>query len=198
MELRDYPKCGAKQRGISGACSFSCLSIILIRIISTMDDHPDPLLQFFSATEFQSSDILYTTLELQSTCSADEIKRAYRKAALRLHPDKHATKSDTVRQEMSKEFQKVGFAYAVLGDEVKRKRCVTSRQNSSFDCYCRLIGRTGTMRPAGLMTFPLPMPSQWDGMHISNLCINVSTGRCSTKTKLGIKVKFPLLSERRP
>ncbi|CAD6568429.1 MAG: hypothetical protein TREMPRED_004537 [Tremellales sp. Tagirdzhanova-0007] len=87
-----------------------------------MDDHPDPLLQFFSATEFQSSDILYTTLELQSTCSADEIKRAYRKAALRLHPDKHATKSDTVRQEMSKEFQKVGFAYAVLGDEVKRKR----------------------------------------------------------------------------
>ncbi len=87
-----------------------------------MNHHPDPLHQFFTPSEADSPDILYTTLSLPPTCTPEEIKRSYRKAALRFHPDKHASKTDSQRNKMSKEFQKAGFAYAVLGDEGKRKR----------------------------------------------------------------------------
>ena len=96
-----------------------------------MDDHPDPLLQFFTAEESESPDILYTALELSANCSPDDVKRAYRKAALRFHPDKHASKNEDERERLSKEFQKVGFAYAVLGDGGKRKRSVSL---ASYDC----------------------------------------------------------------
>ena len=192
VELRDYTIRGAKPANVRRVLLSLKHFYMHIAIISSMDNHPDPLLQFFSPVESEAPDILYTTLDLQSTCSADEIKRAYRKAALRLHPDKHATKSDTVREEMSRSFQRVGFAYAVLGDEAKRKRCVTP--NSQSKPSCRLIRRTGTTRLAELTTSPSPMPNQWDGMHTLSLYINVSIGRCSTTTKLSIKVGLPLLS----
>jgi DnaJ family protein C protein 9 len=111
-----------------------------------MDDpSSDPINQFFDADELEQPYILYLTLSLlphagsssrSSTAidgvtsdaiegiTQDDIKKAYRRAALKCHPDKHSHKQDEEKQQMSKEFQKVGFAYAVLSDETRKKRCV--------------------------------------------------------------------------
>lgn len=59
----------------------------------------------------------YKTLGLLEAASADEIKTAYRKAALRWHPDKASDK-----EAAHIKFQEIAFAYAVLSDERRRKR----------------------------------------------------------------------------
>lgn len=87
-----------------------------------MDSNEDPIRQFFTEAEAEQEDVLYSTLSIPRTATAEEIRKAYRKAALRLHPDKHASKGDEERQTLSQQFQRVGFAYAVLSDEKKRKR----------------------------------------------------------------------------
>ena len=58
---------------------------------------------------------LYSLLGVPRTSTKDEIKKAYRKLARELHPDRKNNKSAEER------FKKVSAAYAVLGDEEKRK-----------------------------------------------------------------------------
>ncbi|TXT08876.1 hypothetical protein VHUM_03004 [Vanrija humicola] len=87
-----------------------------------MDDAADPILTFFSAEEAAIDDILYTTLGVKRESAADEIRKAYRKAALLCHPDKHSHKSEEERGVASVKFQRIGFSWAVLSDEKRRKR----------------------------------------------------------------------------
>ena len=61
----------------------------------------------------------YTILQVPITASTSEIRSAYRKLALRLHPDKAAPAD---RETANKSFQDLAFAYAVLGDERRRNR----------------------------------------------------------------------------
>ena len=61
----------------------------------------------------------YEVLSLDKSATTDQIKSAYRKAALKHHPDKA---SPEVKDEAHKKFQEVAFAYAVLSDEHRRKR----------------------------------------------------------------------------
>ncbi|KAL2260501.1 hypothetical protein VTK26DRAFT_5463 [Humicola hyalothermophila] len=61
----------------------------------------------------------YEILGLDRTASPDQIKSAYRKAALRTHPDKAP---DDKKDEAKSKFQQVAFAYAVLSDPARRKR----------------------------------------------------------------------------
>ncbi|GAB1315833.1 DnaJ like subfamily C member 9 [Madurella fahalii] len=61
----------------------------------------------------------YEVLSLPRTASPDQIKSAYRKAALKTHPDK--APSDR-KDEAKEKFQQVAFAYAVLSDAARRKR----------------------------------------------------------------------------
>jgi DnaJ family protein C protein 9 len=88
----------------------------------------DPINNFFTAKEVEDPRILYTTLGITSTATSEEIRKAYRKLALKYHPDKHTTKNVTEKEELGKVFQRVGFAYAVLSDETKRKRYVHPTQ----------------------------------------------------------------------
>ncbi len=73
----------------------------------------------------------YKTLGVAKTASASEIKKAYRKLAVKYHPDK--TEGDKVAEE---KFKEVTEAYEVLKDPEKRKkydelgltgRCTSSR-----------------------------------------------------------------------
>ena len=61
----------------------------------------------------------YEVLGLDRTASPDEIKSAYRKTALKTHPDKAPEDKKT---EAKEKFQQVAFAYAVLSDPSRRKR----------------------------------------------------------------------------
>jgi DnaJ-class molecular chaperone len=58
----------------------------------------------------------YSILGVPNTATANEIKKAYRKLALKYHPDKND--GDKEAEEM---FKKISDAYSILGDEGKRK-----------------------------------------------------------------------------
>ncbi|MDY6790649.1 MAG: DnaJ C-terminal domain-containing protein [Thermodesulfobacteriota bacterium] len=59
----------------------------------------------------------YKTLGVTKTATDDEIKKAYRKLAMKYHPDH--TKGDKNAEE---KFKKISEAYAVLSDKEKRKQ----------------------------------------------------------------------------
>ncbi|KAK7750755.1 hypothetical protein SLS62_007306 [Diatrype stigma] len=61
----------------------------------------------------------YEVLGIERVATPDQIKSAYRKAALRHHPDKVP---DDQKAEAHEKFQSVAFAYAVLSDPARRER----------------------------------------------------------------------------
>ena len=61
----------------------------------------------------------YETLSVPRTASAEDIKRSYRKLALKWHPDRH--KPET-RKEAEERFKRISEAYEVLSDPEKRKQ----------------------------------------------------------------------------
>ncbi|CAO1625765.1 unnamed protein product [Parajaminaea phylloscopi] len=87
-----------------------------------MDRDADPALQFFPDGEVD----LYGALAIKKDASADEIKKAYRKLALRYHPDKvgltAASSSATSAEDIKQRFQQINFAYTVLSTDTRRKR----------------------------------------------------------------------------
>lgn len=60
---------------------------------------------------------LYDVLEVSKDASSDEIKKAFRKLAIKYHPDKNP--DDKVAEE---KFKEINAAYAILGDEDKRRQ----------------------------------------------------------------------------
>ncbi|KAK5723613.1 hypothetical protein LTR15_005312 [Elasticomyces elasticus] len=69
----------------------------------------------------------YAILSVEQNATADQIKSAYRKAALKHHPDK-ASPED--KDAAHTRFQEIAFAYAILSDERRRKRYDTTGNTS--------------------------------------------------------------------
>ncbi|KAM0243661.1 hypothetical protein ACHAPO_000515 [Fusarium lateritium] len=78
-----------------------------------MSDHEDVL-----ESEPQIIDP-YEVLNLERTATGDQIKQAYRKAALKHHPDKV---TQDLKEAAHETFQAIAFAYAILSDPARRKR----------------------------------------------------------------------------
>ncbi len=70
----------------------------------------------------------YKVLEVTKDASTDEIKKSYRKLALKWHPDKNKS------PEATKKFKEIGNAFQVLSDPIKR---------TEYD-RCHTIGQTYT------------------------------------------------------
>lgn len=64
---------------------------------------------------------LYDILEVSRDISQEDLKKQYRKLALKHHPDKHASDPEA-RQKAEATFKKISEAYAVLSDENKRQQ----------------------------------------------------------------------------
>lgn len=62
----------------------------------------------------------YEVLGVSKNATDQEIKSAYRKMAVRYHPDKQAGKSDVEKKEAEEKFKECSEAYEVLSDKSKR------------------------------------------------------------------------------
>ena len=60
----------------------------------------------------------YKILEISEGATQEDIKKAYRKLALKWHPDKNPNN----REEAEEKFKEISKAYEILGNEELRKR----------------------------------------------------------------------------
>jgi len=71
--------------------------------------------------EEKSNDDLYAVLGLEKECTASELRNAYKKLALRWHPDRcSASGNSKFVEEAKQKFQAIQQAYSVLSDSNKR------------------------------------------------------------------------------
>lgn len=64
----------------------------------------------------------YEVLGLQKGASADDIKKAYRKLAVKWHPDKWSNSTEAEKKTAEEKFKELAEAYDVLSDDNKRAR----------------------------------------------------------------------------
>ena len=75
----------------------------------------------------------YKILGVPRTATADEMKRAYKKRALELHPDKWANAAESDKVQKEKEFKQLGEAFAILSDPEKRRLYDAGRIDNETD-----------------------------------------------------------------
>lgn len=61
----------------------------------------------------------YQVLELQNNASDEEVKKAYKKMAVKHHPDKHANGSEQEKKEAEEKFKTIAEAYDILTNKDK-------------------------------------------------------------------------------
>uniref|UniRef100_A0A914Z2A9 J domain-containing protein n=1 Tax=Panagrolaimus superbus TaxID=310955 RepID=A0A914Z2A9_9BILA len=69
------------------------------------------------AESASTKDRLYHVLEIQKSATDDDIKRAYRKLALKYHPDKNLDGNP----EKTEKFKEVNYAHSILSNPQKRR-----------------------------------------------------------------------------
>jgi DnaJ like chaperone protein len=65
-------------------------------------------------------DSAYKILEIERNATDDEIKKAYRKMAVKFHPDKVSHLGEDFKKQAKEKFQKVSDAY----EKIKKERSI--------------------------------------------------------------------------
>ena len=87
---------------------------------------------------------LYAILGIDKNASEEEIKKAYRKEALKWHPDRHANDSEEKKKEAEEKFKEIAQAYDVLSDPKKKHM---------YDTYGTIDGEGPSMGGGGFDGF---------------------------------------------
>lgn len=92
----------------------------------------------------------YKTLGVPENATAEEIKKKYRALCLKWHPDRWVNGTDEEKKNAEEQFKKVAEAYAVLGDEDKRREYDSGIDDSQagfgdggFDPFEEVLLRAG-------------------------------------------------------
>jgi len=80
----------------------------------------------------EDADDPYEILGVSKDANRSQIRAAYRKAALRHHPDKQQTSSEQEKQRANVLFAKISNAYEILSDDDKRREYDTGGQQHQF------------------------------------------------------------------
>ena len=87
----------------------------------------------------------YKTLGVAENASPEEIKSAYRKLAMKWHPDRWATGTEEEKKKAEDEFKKVAEAYDTLGDEEKKRQYDSGfgggEDDGGFDPFAEMFKR---------------------------------------------------------
>lgn len=75
----------------------------------------------------------YKILGVDKNASDADIKKAYRKQALLLHPDRHANETEDKKKEQEKKFKELGEAYGILSDPKKKARYDSGQDMDDFE-----------------------------------------------------------------
>jgi len=98
----------------------------------------------------------YQRLGVSRTATATDIKKGYRKQAIKHHPDKHATSPAAQKEEAEKKFKELAEAYEVLSSPEKR---------DVYDTHGEAGLKSQTDQPSSGNSFPQRGASQgMDGM----------------------------------
>jgi len=79
----------------------------------------------------------YQVLGVTRNATKKEVKDAFRRLAIKYHPDKHAQSPEHVRHNATVRFKLVSEAYEVLNDDLKR---ASYNAGSDSDCFRRTSG----------------------------------------------------------
>lgn len=94
----------------------------------------------------------YNTLDIDKNASMDDVKKAYRKLAMKYHPDKAPKEQKTSYEQ---KFKHISVAYEVLSDKEKRRRY--DLQSSGM---CVRNPNESFMDPPGMFMFVNSRPQQ--------------------------------------
>lgn len=91
----------------------SLIAHIAVNLSISTKDYDSIKAMFIKSTEGA-----YKILEIEPTASDDEVKKAYRKMAMKFHPDKVSYLGEEFQSDAKEKFQKVNQAY----EEIKKQR----------------------------------------------------------------------------
>ena len=127
----------------------------------------------------------YKKLEIQETATEDEIKKAYKKLAIRWHPDKQNEKTDVEKKEAEEKFKEIAEAYEILTNKEKYANKTFAQGNrqgfvNPHDIFNQIFRDMHINNGA-----PFNMGSRGIGVGLGNISINIPRtmqGTCVTRS----------------
>lgn len=91
----------------------------------------------------------YKILGVPKDATDNEIKKCYRKLALKWHPDRHANSTEEKKKEAENTFRDVNLAYEVLSDPVKKRKYDSGVDEQDLDNPHATAGSHGFAHSGG-------------------------------------------------